>query len=193
MSILWHWLHWHLSQINVDVVWEESSSSVQRVWKIDSSRWRAGTVARRFQSKTRSETRDSWQHLNANSQKWQLDQMWTPSNVFTFPCRAACFCILADCCGVLLLLLLGFISDLCAPGRPSEISPKGLILYGHSGATQTTVHEGCSRAASTGNFCSEKSAPCFGSFPFFFVFLPSSFRFLFQLIFWPLREPQSEG
>lgn len=53
------------------------------------------------------------------------------------------------------------------PRTPSEISPTGPLFSGHTGAAERSVHEGCSRAASTANFFSEKSAPCCAYFPFF--------------------------
>lgn len=53
------------------------------------------------------------------------------------------------------------------PRTPSEISPRGPLFSGHTGAAERSVHEGCSRASSTANFFSEKSAPCCAYFPFF--------------------------
>lgn len=80
----------------------EKSTDPASVCKIDSRRWRAGPVARRFQSKTRPENRDSWQRLNADGLKKKKNAARlrvNTSDVFTFPFRAAGFCILADCCG----------------------------------------------------------------------------------------------
>lgn len=171
-------LHWHLSQINVDVVWEERRSSECLGNRSQASASRNGHSAFPVRDAARKPAflaTFKCQRLKKKFKlffflKKQLGRVWTLVVCLPLPSQRLVSASWLTAAGSSPRLYVRYLR----PRTPSEISPRGPLFSGHTGAAERSVHEGCSRAASTANFFSEKSAPCCAYFPFFSPFLFSA-------------------